>query len=803
MLRQIVRQGLILLFLSLTALLFAQPVLDATSRVKSINVEGTQKIAPIDVLTKLDIKVGDTYDRVKIRGDIKKIYDMGYFSEVAVDATPQQDGVNVVFLVKENPLVKGIYFEGNKAVKTKRIKADLDYKENQHIYWDGIVDKYIEKIKSIYKEKQVVVDVKGKKEDVDAQHVNLRFVITEEEKNPRIKEIRFEGNQAIKDKKLKKMIESKNSWLFVSHYYDSMVYEDDVAKIENAFKNKGYVLVKVKTETPQYDSKRKGVVLVFRVEEGPQYSNGSISAAGNALYTTAEIASTLKQVTGKTYSQLEMEKDAQRLFDLYANQGYIATDVVKQLNLDNQEHKVNILYQIQERPRIYLGDVRFVGVSTDKDSLAKTASGKGFDEVPLKTKDYVLRREVTMDKGDILKKSSVQKTQRELNNLGFFDRVVPIDEPTLADDTRDLVVYLMEKRTGMVQFGVGYSTNKKAEVFVDLEESNIFGTGRSVRLKADLAQEGSEYYINYTEPYVLGSRADLNIKLFRESLDRTLNATQYSYDGLGNMVVGEGISHDYSEVQTGGSIGISYPYSQDLKLTLDLSAKNTKLDPDEDTYVIPDPLGPSDIWTNSLTPGVIYDTRDNRFYPTRGVKYVGSMELASELFGGDVNFIKLYGEGNWFKKVARDYVGALRLRGGYLKTMGDTEEAPISDRFFLGGPSSLRGFDYRGVSPSYTYNDTTNHELVDLIVGGEFMLNMNLEVRRKFSDFFTGLVFFDAGGVWQKVEDFDASQIRYSVGPGVMLNLPIGNFQFGFGIPLNAQTGDEKQNFYFTFGNVF
>jgi len=781
-------------------LLVAQTPATDINKVISIKIDGNQQISTDEIKGKLTSKPGDTYDRVKVREDIKSLYQMGCFSEVAADADPRKDGIYLTYFVKENPMVADLEFIGNKEIKAKRLKSDLDFRPDTQIYREGMVENYIEKLKAHYKERDFLVDIQGKMVKIDETKVKLVFTIAEEKK-AKILSINFEGNKAIKDKKLKKVVSSKNSWLFIHHYYDSFQYDEDIAKIERAYKDKGYVMVDVQKTEPKLIPQKRGVNLQFNINEGPQFSTGTIGVFGNTLFTSSEIASTMVQVPGQSYSQSAMEKDAQRLYDLYSNQGYITTDVIQQLSLDTEARKVNMAYQIKEGSRVYVGNIRFKGISADKDIL--TPGSKGYSESRLKTQEKVLRREISLETGDVFKKNEVLEGQRRLMNLGYFDRVAPSDEPTLAMDTHDLVYYMMEHKTGSVNFGVGYSTNKKAQIFVDLEETNLFGSGNNLRLKADLAQEGSEYWLTYTQPYFMDTRATITWSLFRDSLDRTLDTNKISYDANGNKVYGESVEHDYEEVQMGGSVGVSYPINADTKATLQVSVKNTKLDPDEDSYELPSALGPKDSWTNSITPGIIYDTRDNYAYPTRGDRYVGTVEIAGEFLGGDNNFAKFYGEGNWYKQIAKNYVTALRLRSGYLQTFGGTDEAPISDRFFLGGPSSMRGFDFRGVSPTLYYIDSKNQEEVKLIVGGEFMLNMNWELRRKLTDRITALIFCDAGGVWEKFEDFDFGEIRYSVGPGVMLNLPIGNFQVGYGVPFNKQEGDDVQKVYFTFGTTF
>ncbi len=759
----------------------------------SVTVEGNQHFSSTEILSKLQTKAGDSYNRFKIREDIKKIYQMGFFAEVAADEIRENKGIKVTFLVKENPIVKNFLFEGNKAYKDKRLKNELKFEEGK-VYQEGAIQAYIEKLKAFYKDKQYLVDVQGKVEKVNDDYVNLKFIISEEKKG-RILEVVFEGNHAIRSKVLKKAMKSRNSWLFVSHYYDSLVYEEDQEKIEKLYKDKGYVLVKVTMEDPQVIPNRKGVLLRVLIDEGPQYSTGKIEIGGNRLFSAQEVNAAVHSKSSTIYNQSEMEKDASRLYDLYADQGYVMTDVNHQLSLDTEKRVVNISYEIRESIRSFVGNITFKGVSMDKNKLVKPT--KGYEEVPLKTKDKVIRRELTLEPGDVLRKDEMVRTQERLQRLGFFDGVDVRPEPTASADTLDLVLYLAERQTGTIQFGVGYSTEKKAEIFTDLQENNLFGSGNSLQFKVDLAQEGSGWDISYTEPYFMDTRVGLTLSFYRDILDQTIDGTQ----------IGTGVdtSNDYEEKQTGIGITLSYPVQQYLTASLELQVKQVKLAASDSNpdFVIPAPLGPTDSRSHIITPGITYDSRDSVIWPTKGVRYMVTTDFAGGPLGGDNNYVKLYAEGNWYKKFSDRFIGAVRARGGYINAYSGTADAPISDRFFLGGSNTVRGFDFRGISPTITYTDTTNNEIEDITVGGDVMLNFNFELRTKFTDRFIGVLFFDAGGVWDKVEDVDLTQLRFGVGPGIVLNLPIGYFQVGYGIPFNVQPGDHTMGPYFTFGSTF
>ncbi|MDI6782708.1 MAG: outer membrane protein assembly factor BamA [bacterium] len=770
------------------------------NQVASLVVQGNTRIHKKNILREVKTKPGVLYLQSAVEEDLRRIYALGYFADVTLDVAKEPTGVKVTFVVKENPVIVDLVFEGNKSFRAKRLKEEIGFKKEMVMQSDTLAQ-FADKLKTWYETKKFTVEVKGNYEPITADSGKLHYSITEQKKQ-KIVFLSIQGNKALKSKPLIKKLKSKKSGFIAKHYYDQSDIADDRMIIESLYKEQGYLKAKVtvldpepvpKKHAPRYEG--KGVGLRFAVEEGAQYRWNKVEVAGNTLFATDELRGSIRASTGKTYQQSVLEADMVRLYEPYANQGYIQNEVKPQITSNDTDHTVNVLYQIRENPRIYLGQVNVQGINFTED--------KNIQEVPLKTKKKVVLREVTLHPGDVFSRKEVLKTQQKLYNLGYFDQVGMAPESTVAEDTMDLFISLIEKKTGNVTFGGGYSSEKKAALFLDLVEPNLLGTGRYIRLRTEIAEAGTDYSVTYREPYFLDTPLTVELSIFRESLERSLRTTPFDYDATGNRVYSDSSTHDYQERQTGGAISVSYPVTSNLRWTARLKHVRVKLEPEEDDYHIPSIVGPAESVTQSITPGLIYDSRDNYFWATRGSRYVANIEFAGGPFGGDNDYLKYSAEGSWYKRLGAQFISALRLRGRYISPFNDTEDAPLPERFFLGGSNTLRGYDFRGVSPHLVYIDEAQKEIVEVTVGGDIMLNANLELRRPIVDRVYGILFLDAGGVWQKAEDIDLSTIRYGAGPGILLNLPIGYIQLGYGFGFNAQPGDEKQGFYFTFGTTF
>ncbi|MFB3897237.1 MAG: outer membrane protein assembly factor BamA [bacterium] len=763
------------------------------NQVQSILIKGNQHIKKKIILKEIKLKSGDLYTQSAAEEDLRRIYGLGYFTDVSLDIVKEPTGVKVTYIVKENPVIIDIVFEGNNGFHSKRLKDEIGFKRNSVMQADSL-DKYEDKLRTWYESKEYTVEIHGNYEPINETSGKLHFRITEHKKQ-KIVRVEIQGNRRLKSKTILKKLKTKKTWWIIKRYFDETDAEADCLLIDNLYKEEGYIKVKTTVLPPEPISQPPGVKVQFKVEEGAQYIWDTISITGNTLFSTQELAQYLRSSTKQVYRQSAMEQDMVRLYEPYANQGYIQNLVKPIITANDTTKTVSINFLIQENPRIYLGNINIQGMSFTED--------KTIQEVPLKTKRKVIVREVTLKPGDVFSRKEVLLSKQKLDNLGFFDQVAPTPEPTLAEDTMDLLLSLIERKTGNMTFGGGYSSEKKAGLFVEFTDPNLLGTGRQIRLHTEIAEEGTDYSISYQEPYFLDTPLTVELSIFRESLDRSIDGTAYSYDSSGGMVYGSSSTHEYQERQTGGSIFVSYPITPHWRWTARAKHVQVKLDPDDEGYQLPAALGPVKSLTQSLTPGIIYDNRDNYFWPTRGSRYVANIEYAGGVLGGDNDYIKYYAEGSWYKQIGSKLIGAARLRGGYIHPYGDSEDAPLPDRFFLGGSNTLRGYDFRGVSPHLIYQDETNQEEYKLDIGGDVMLNLNLELRRPLISRVYGLLFLDAGGVWEKTEDVDLSTVRYGAGPGLLLNLPIGYIQLGYGFPINKQPGDETQRIYFTFGTTF
>ncbi|HNT35371.1 MAG TPA: BamA/TamA family outer membrane protein, partial [bacterium] len=544
-----------------------------------------------------------------------------------------------------------------------------------------------------------------------------------------------------------------------------------------------------------------------------QYAVGKIRLEGNTLFGEDEIRQAMLTDRGQVFNQSQFVKDLETVRDLYRDQGYILAQIQPRLDKDEQNDVVDVTLSISEGYLIFLGNVIVQGVTTFDDGTREA--------IGLKTRDHVILREIRMSwderiawkkvgsdpsvyeqKDDVAQEreepyvldwGEVKKSKRRLENLGFFKKDRVEFEPQLTEDPEmmDLLVRLEEQHTGNISFGAGFSTEYGASLFFGLSEKNLFGRGQALDLSGEIGSRRQSFRIGFTEPYLFDSDYSFGADLYNTTIER--------FSG-----------RDFQENRKGGSIRIGRQFWEHYTWYVRLKHEAVKLD---DVFygggrVVTEEMPPEyeelSTKVNSLTLTLVKDTRDLFQAPTKGYKNLVSLEQAG--FGG-TPFTKVKAETSWYTKLTQKMVLAVN---GELGAIGEfSDEIPLSERFFLGGAETVRGYEYGTISPvdfiSYWRDD---HGLYldrrDVRVGGEEMMLLKTEVRYPITDIIEGVVFVDAGGTWRELGDFDTGVIRYSTGLGLRIQLPIGAMiRLDYGHALNPDEYQDTQPIHFSFGHSF
>jgi outer membrane protein insertion porin family len=421
------------------------------------------------------------------------------------------------------------------------------------------------------------------------------------------------------------------------------------------------------------------------------------------------------------------------------------------IRVDYETHRALVDFAVEERNQFSVADIRLEGAE--------------------RTKSHVVRRELLFRQGEVIKYSRLLESQRRLYLTGLFQSVFVRPQPAASGDSdkKDILVELKENESLEFNVAAGYGSVEKIRGRIEVFNSNLMGTALKAGLTLRASFIGRSAEASFTEPWTLGVPWKTDLNLLAEYLEEP------SFDisrKVGRLAVGRTFGKR-------STASVAYRY------------ENAKLSNVQVEAV------PHELKTNLriLTLSVIYDTRDNLFNSTRGVYAEGRNELAGSFLSGTDTFLRLMGRVKYFYPWKNSTILATSLEGGWMDVFGTSRDVPLNERFYAGGPNSIRGFGYHLVGPLDAEGDP---------LGGRFQLVWNLlEIRQSIYKMIGGALFADVGNVWPSATEFRLKDIRTSAGVGLRVNTPIGIVRLDYGINLQPENGEPKERLYFNMGQAF
>ncbi|MGE5507685.1 MAG: outer membrane protein assembly factor [Chitinophagales bacterium] len=403
--------------------------------------------------------------------------------------------------------------------------------------------------------------------------------------------------------------------------------------------------------------------------------------------------------------------------------------------------------------------VRIADVAVDEQGVVKVKLAEArVGQIDIagneKTKEYVIRRELTLKPGDVLNLKELEKSLRRVLNLGFFDEVGRKFTETKDPDVVNVTIEVKERKTGSAAFGAGYSSSDGLLGYVEYAEDNFFGRGQRINVKWEFGQKKNTYDVGFYEPHLDANRTSLDVRAYNTRTTRDSNSSTYEDTTVGGQVtVGRPLSED---TRVYAKLTLEDVASHDSDGNLETSGKN-----------------------HSITASVVNDTRDFFLKPTKGGRRELSVEWAGELLGSDYTFAKYTTDlSQYFPAGANGQVWALRLGAGYLDYTG---QQPVLERFLIGGADTVRGYENNAFS-------------------GDKYLLANAEYRFDVSKGLTGVAFVDAGKAWEASDQADLGQLKVGYGLGLRVDTPLGVMRIDYGVPTDHSQGGRT---YFSLGQTF
>jgi outer membrane protein insertion porin family len=725
----------------------------ASDKIVKVTIVGLKRLTEEEVLGNIISREGTLPYEKFLAEDVKSITGMGYFEEVSVATKKVEGGTEVIFTVKERPLVREVRVTGNDEISAKDLFEVITVKPPRVLSIREVKES-LEKIKDLYAGKQYhAATVDYKVEPLTEDEVGVEFVINEGERMM-IKRITFIGNDHLSDRTIEKGLANKHKgwfwWLTERGKFKKDELDTDVERITATYYDHGYLEAVV--EPPIVEMKDSNIYITYKISEGKQYRVGSVDVTGDLIRAKELLSEKLLVKSGDVFSRQNVIGDIDYLVREYNNEGYALVDVQPKTALDNEKLIVDVDYNIVKGKKTYFERINISG--------------------NIKTLDKVIRRELKFAEGDLFNGDDLERSKEKVNNLGYFDEVNFATERGSADDRVIVNIDVKEKPTGLISAGLGYSSIAELTGMIKLQENNLFGRGYKVAIMAEFSNITTNYSLAIADPYFLDTNLSVTLRVY--------NLTR-SYD-------------TYDAETTGFEIGGGYPVLPDTALYVTYIYNDVRLfNIDNDA--------PSDVWDyegNTVTSGIeallIHDTRDSTFDPSSGS--VNSISVFYAGIGGDEYYIKTVAESSWYFPVVWKLVFHPRLIVGYVQPLED-KRLPIYARFFAGGLNSIRGFKPYSVGPK----DPVSGEYL----GGDKEVICNLElIFPLFEDIkMKGVVFFDTGNVWGENEDWDFGDLRYVVGGGIRWVSPLGPIRVEWGYNLDPREDESASEWSFSVGTSF
>jgi len=706
------------------------------------------------VRSKLEVQAGQAYNPTAVARDIRRLFAIGRFDTIKVEAVPEQDGLKLTYIFEEKRIIDEIKIIGNDKLRANKIRAVLSWKEGDAFAADAYDDERKALVK-LYEEKgfaNTSVDVNV--EEVGPSRVRVTYAINEGKK-ARIRAISFEGNEALSSRALKKAMKTKRAFWFFGGRYNEAKFESDLNNIIEKYGDVGHLEAGIEGTNITYSKNGKGMDILIKVAEGSQYTVETLETAKNFVYDDDEILGIIKVHAGDVHNKGQVAKDAETIKKGYQDSGYVNAQVTPQVTLDREKKTTHVVQNVAEGDLKYIHEIDITGNSV--------------------TKDEVIRRQMLVEPGERYDGSGVKISQRRIENTHYFDDVrLTLRDVDASDLYTDLLVNVDEGKTGNFNFGFGYSTEEKLGGFAELKLTNFditnwpsfSGGGQIFSTKLSLGSVRNQYNLSFTDPEFAGYPFSFGFDVFSESYRYTKSSNYTENTQGGQLRWGKSLS-PYVSVNT--SLGYTDVNYSDLASRW-LYTEEWRRELESSTTV-------SNTW------GIERNTLDNPRDPSTGSKHELIGTLAG--LGGDNDFIRLEHDSNWYRPLDADkkWILSFRMREGWATAYGSSDFVPIANRFFAGGTSTVRGYDERDIGPkAQRFWMQSKKESI----GGDFRLVDNLEVKYKLTEAFRLYAFVDSGGVWRDTSDFGFGDMKYSGGIGIGVDIPkMGPIRIDYGIPIN------------------
>ena len=732
--------------------------------VRDIRVEGLQRVEPGTVFASLPFRVGDAYNDDKGSAAIRALFALGLFKDVRLEI----NGDVLVVIVEERPTVADVDFVGAKEFDKDALKKalrDVGLTEGRP-YDQALADRAEQELKRQYINRSLyAVEVVATVTPIERNRVNLTFTVTEGEP-ARIKDIRVVGSKAFSESTLKGLFDLDTggwlSWYTKSDRYSRAKLNADLETLRSYYLTRGYLEFRIDSTQVAISPNKQDISITINVTEGARYVVSSVKLEGNYLDRDDEFKSLVTIKPGQPYNADQVAETTKAFTDYFGNFGFAFAQVEARPEVDRVNNRVSFVLMAEPSRRAYVRKVNIGGNN--------------------RTRDEVIRREFRQFEASWYDAERIKLSRDRVDRLGYFKDVnIETTDVPGAPDQIDLNINVVEKPTGSLQLGAGFSSAERLALSFSIKQENAFGSGNYLGVEVNTSKYNRTIAFNTVDPYFTADGISRAIDVYHR------RSKPYEDQG-GN----------YELVTSGASLRFGVPFSELDTVYFGGGFERTTIKSGTNIPAAYLAYANRFGYTSNaipLTVGWSRDGRDSTLVPTNG-RY---QRLSSEWgVGGDARYLRANYQYQQYIPLNRQYTVAFNGEAGWGKGLGG-RPYPVFKNFYAGGLGSVRGFEQGTLGP----RDVTGSS-----IGGPKKLALNAEVIAPFPGAGNDRTlrmfgFVDVGNVFGETEKVDFGQFRSSVGVGLSWISPIGPLRVAIANPVRKFAGDRIQKLQFQIGTSF
>ena len=736
----------------------------APFKVQDIRVEGLQRVEPGTIFASLPLRVGDEYNDEKGAAAIRALFALGLFKDVRLEAT----GNVLVVVVEERPTIADVEFAGTKEFDKDTLKKamrDVGLTEGRP-FDKALADRAEQELKRQYINKSLYgAEVVTTVTPIERNRVNLTFTVTEGEP-AKIKDIRIVGNQAFSESTLKGLFDQDTggwmSWYTKSNRYARAKLNADLETLRSYYLARGYLEFRIDSTQVAISPDKQDISITINVTEGQRYVVSGVKLEGSYLDRDDEFKSLITIRPGEPYNADKVAETTKAFTDHFGNFGFAFARVEAVPEIDRENNRVALVLRAEPARRAY---VRRIQVSGNN-----------------RTRDAVVRREFRQYEASWYDGDKIKLSRDRVDRLGFFTEVnVETQEVPGSPDQVDLVINVVEKPTGSLQLGAGFSSAEKVSLSFGIKQENVFGSGNYLGVDVNTSKYRRTLVFSTTDPYFTQDGISRTLDLYYRT------AKPYQHQG-----------GDYELVTAGASVRFGVPFSENDTVFFGGGLEQTQIKSGTNipaAYLAYAREFGNTSWSLPLTIGWSRDNRDSALAPNSGRYQRLNTEWA---VAGDARYIRGNYQYQQYIPLNKQYTFAFNGELGLGKGMNG-QPFPVFKNFYSGGLGSVRGFDQGTLGP----RDVTGASL-----GGPKKITLNAELIAPFPGAgndrtLRWFAFVDAGNVYGENDNWELSELRASAGLGLSWISPLGPLRLAYAQPVRKFAGDRIQKLQFQIGTSF